>query len=50
MSDKTNHTPPRSIRVKQELWSKARAKAQSEGRDLTGVVVAALEEYVAEED
>jgi hypothetical protein len=43
---KATHTPPRSVRVPDELWDAAKAKAAAEGRTITDVVVAALRRYV----
>ena len=40
-------TPLRNIRVADELWSAARAKAASQGTTLTAVIVAFLRRYVA---
>ena len=41
-----NHTPPRSFRIPDDVYLPALRKAQSEGRSLTAVVVAGLEEYI----
>lgn len=43
---KETHTPPRSVRVEDELWEAAKAKAAAEGRTITDVIVAALKRYV----
>lgn len=43
---KDTHTPPRSVRVDDDLWRQAKAKAASEGRTVSDVVVAALRRYV----
>ena len=40
-------TPNRAIRVDTDLWRAAQAKAASEGRTVTGVIVAYLKRYVA---
>jgi hypothetical protein len=41
-----NHTPPRSIRIGEELWQAAKAKAAERGETVTDVIVRALERYV----
>lgn len=41
-------TPQRTIRLDDELWTAARAKAASEGRTVSDVVREALEAYIAE--
>ena len=38
-------TPTRTIRVSNELWSAAKAKAAEDGRTVTDVIVTALKEY-----
>lgn len=40
------HTPPRSIRIPDDLWSATKAKAAERGETVTDVVVRALERYV----
>jgi hypothetical protein len=40
-------TPVRGIRVDDEIWRAAQAKAKAEGRTLTGVLVAYLKRYVS---
>jgi len=40
-------TPVRGIRVDEDLWRAAQAKAEAEGRTLTGVLVAYLKRYVS---
>jgi len=40
-------TPLRNIRVAEELWTVARAKAKANGTTLTAVIVAFLRRYVA---
>jgi hypothetical protein len=40
-------TPNRVIRVEESLWRAAQEKARTEGRTLTGVIVAYLKRYVA---
>jgi len=40
-------TPVRGIRVDEDLWRAAQAKAEAEGRTLTGVLVAYLRRYVS---
>ena len=39
-------TPRRSIRVDDEVWNAAKAKADAEGRSVTDVIVAALRRYI----
>jgi predicted transcriptional regulator len=43
---KDTHTPPRSIRVDDELWNAVKATAAAEGRTVTDVVTSALRRYV----
>lgn len=43
-----NHTPSRNVRVSDELWKSAVAKAASQGVTITSVIVDALEAYVSE--
>ena len=38
-------TPGRNVRVHDDVWAAAKAKAAEEGTDVTAVVVAALEAY-----
>jgi predicted DNA binding CopG/RHH family protein len=40
------HTPPRSIRVPNERWDAAKAKAAAEGRTITDVINEALQRYI----
>ena len=40
-------TPVRGVRVEDGLWRAAQAKAEAEGRTLTGVIVDYLRRYVA---
>jgi predicted DNA binding CopG/RHH family protein len=40
-------TPLRNLRVPDDLWQAAKAKAAAEGTTLTAVLVAALRRYVA---
>lgn len=42
------NTPLHCIRCPDELWSAAQAKAKEEGSNITAVVKAALEQYVAQ--
>lgn len=44
----TGKTPLRNIRVPDGLWAAAKAKAQSEGRTITDVIVSALHRYVSD--
>jgi predicted HicB family RNase H-like nuclease len=39
-------TTPRAIRVPDDLWAAALAKAQEEGTTVTAIVLKALERYV----
>lgn len=39
-------TRPKSLRIPDGLWADALATAKAEGKTLTEVVVAALEQYV----
>lgn len=43
---KPTHTPPRSIRIGEELWRAAQVKAAERGETVTDVIVRALERYV----
>lgn len=43
-------TMPRSLRIPPDLWNAAVAKAAEDGTTVTAVVVAALREYVGDED
>lgn len=43
---KDTHTPPRSMRIPNDLWEAAKAKAAREGRTVTDVVVERLRRYV----
>jgi hypothetical protein len=43
----TGKTPSRNIRVDSELWKAALAKARSENRTLTDVLVTYLRRYVS---
>lgn len=38
---------PRSLRIPDDLWHAARAKAEAEGTTLTAVVIAFLRRYIA---
>jgi hypothetical protein len=38
-------TPQRSIRINEELWRKAKEKAESEGKSISEVIVAYLKDY-----
>ena len=40
------HTPPRSVRVPEDLWQAARARAAERGETVTDAIVRALERYV----
>lgn len=39
-------TPLRNLRVPDDLWDAARAKAEAEGRTVTDVLIAALKRYI----
>lgn len=39
------NTPQRSIRINEELWRKAKEKAESEGKNISEVIVAYLKDY-----
>jgi len=43
---KPTHTPPRSIRVPDDVWDAARQKAAERGETISQVVVDALRRYV----
>ena len=43
----TGETPVRNIRVAENLWSAAKAKAKAEGRTMTDVLVSYLRRYVS---
>jgi len=38
-------TPQRSIRINEELWRKAKEKAESEGKTVSEVIVVALKNF-----
>lgn len=38
-------TPQRSIRISDELWRKAKEKAESENKNISEVIVAYLKNY-----
>jgi predicted HicB family RNase H-like nuclease len=40
-------TPTRTIRVADELWRAAQAKAKEDGVTLTSILIKALEDYIA---
>lgn len=42
---KPTHTPPRSIRVPDELWDAAQAEAKDRGETLTAAIVRFLVRY-----
>lgn len=42
----TGRTPVRSIRVPEQLWRAAKARAAERGESITEVIVRALERYV----
>jgi NRPS condensation-like uncharacterized protein len=41
------NTMPRSLRIPEDVWGAAVAKAKGEGTTVTAVVVAALRKYLA---
>lgn len=43
----TGKTPSRNVRVPDGLWEAAKAKAATEGRTITEVIVSALHRYVS---
>ena len=43
---RSTHTPRRSVRIPNELWHAAQAKARARGHNLADVIRGALEEYV----
>lgn len=46
MTVKATHTPLRSVRVRDDLWSAAQERAQERGDNLSDVIREALERYV----
>jgi predicted HicB family RNase H-like nuclease len=38
--------PARSVRVSQKLWQQAKAKAKSEGKTVSEIIIDSLKEYV----
>jgi macrodomain Ter protein organizer (MatP/YcbG family) len=46
MSARDTHTPPRSVRVEEELWRAAQARAAERGETVTDAIVRALRRYV----
>ncbi|MCP3820047.1 hypothetical protein NLX86_18700 [Streptomyces sp. A3M-1-3] len=44
---KTGETPIRNVRVPDGVWNAVKAKAATEGRTITDVVVTALHRYAA---
>lgn len=45
----TGETPKRTVRVSDEAWKKAQAKAEREGRDVSDVIRDCLDEYTRDE-
>jgi hypothetical protein len=43
----TGKTMPRSLRIPEDVWQAALAKARAEGRTLTDVLVAYLRRYIS---
>lgn len=41
-----NQTPPRSVRVPEDLWQAAHARAQQRGETVTDAILRALRRYV----
>jgi predicted HicB family RNase H-like nuclease len=41
-------TPLRNVRVSDELWLAAKARAEENGQSLTEIIVRALSDYVSE--
>lgn len=46
---KATHTPPRSVRVPDDLWNRAKAQAEKREETVSDVVIRALQEYAPEE-
>lgn len=46
----SNKTPTRTVRVPNELWDAAKAKARQEGYTVTDVIIASLEAFVESSD
>lgn len=44
---KTGETPIRNVRVPDGVWNAVKAKAETEGRTITDVVVTALHRYAS---
>lgn len=42
---KASHTPPRSVRVPDDVWDKATARAKAEGTTVTAIILATLTRY-----
>lgn len=49
-SPRGTRVPPRSVKVPDERWKAARAKAEKRGETITDVINRKLDEYLAEED
>lgn len=47
---KLTHTPPRSVRVPDDLWDSAKEEAALRGETVTDVVNRALRAYVSRRD
>lgn len=47
MSVQTKGTPIRTVRIAEDLWQAAHAKAAREGTDLSAIMRQALMDYVA---
>ncbi len=43
---KSTHTPARNVRIPDELWDAAKARAELEGTDVSAVIRAALQRFV----
>ena len=43
---KDTHTPPRSVRIADPLWEKAKAEAERRGETVTDAITRFLERYV----
>lgn len=41
-----DHTPPRSVRIPDDLWDKAKAEADRRGETVTDAIVRSLKRYV----
>lgn len=49
-SPRGTRVPARSVKVRDEIWQAAKAKAKERGETMTDVIVRKLEEYLTEDD